>query len=237
MQNLNLIAATLMLALAPGAAWAQAPEPPLLDVSRCDPDSADRLRWLVDRLEAREFYADAWWRGWLGVYSIGMVYQSIDAGLTHDGSERADSTVSAIKALGGVARLLFFRPTARLGADPLLAEPLGDAAVCRARVAQGEELLREASDESQQRWSWKAHAINVGVNLAGALIVTQGFDEKDGWHSMGIGIAVGEAQIWSHPWQGKSDLEEYQARFSPRAVTPSWAVIPTGSGLAVQVRF
>jgi hypothetical protein len=127
---------------------------------------------------------------------------------------------------------------ARLGADPLIAEPLPDEESCLARVAEGETLLRQAAKESQQRWDWKPHLFNVGVNIAGALIVTQAFNQTSGWTSAGIGIAVGEAMVWSHPWKGKSDLEEYETRFTyasrPQA---TWALMPYERGLMVRVTF
>jgi hypothetical protein len=42
--------------------------------------------------------------------------------------------------------------------------------------------------------------------------------------------------LWSHPWHGRSDLEEYEARFAP-AERVSWNVAPFGRGLQLQVRF
>jgi hypothetical protein len=212
---------------------------PALDTSECDPDSAARLQWLVARLEGRERYADLWWRGWIGIYGIGAVVQGVSAGVEDDRGKRADYIVSAVKAVGGVTRLYFFqRPAARLGADPMLAQALADEEACQARVQEGEALLEEAAKESQRRWDWKAHAVNVGVNMAGAAIVAEGFDEKDGWISGGIGIGVGELMLWSHPWQQQSDLDEYRERFDRRAAAPAqWALVPNGRGVLLQVRF
>jgi hypothetical protein len=210
-----------------------------VDASRCDPATRARLEWLVDRLESRELHADLWWRGWISFYSLGVVIQSARAGTEDDDGEQADLVVSAVKAVGGVTRLYFSRPTARLGADPVLAQPISDEAVCRQAVAQAEELLRKAAKESNSRWTWTPHLANVGVNLAGALIVTQGWDEDDGWESMAIGIVVGEAMIWTHPWQQRDDLDEYESRFTTTAAEPgpTWALAPYGRGLQVQLRF
>jgi len=214
------------------------PGPRTLDLSACSGGTRERLEWLVERLESRELYADIWWKGWTGFYATGVVFQSTRAAIKDDSGKRADLIVSAVKALGGVTRLYFARPTARLGADPLQAAPLPDEQACLARVAEGEALLTKAADESQDRWSWKAHAFNVGVNLAGALIVTQAFNGGKGWESMGVGIAVGEAQIWSHPWKGRSDLEEYQANFAPGGPPRvSWSLQPYHAGLRLQVNF
>jgi hypothetical protein len=54
---------------------------------------------------------------------------------------------------------------------------------------------------------------------------------------MGVGIAVGEAMILSHPWKGRSDLEEYQAAFSPSIPRTSWSIQPYHAGLRLQVNF
>lgn len=208
------------------------------DTSACGPESEARLLWLIDRLDSRERYADLWWRGWIGIYSIGAAVEGARAGVEDDRGKRADYIVSAVKAVGGVTRLYFMRPTARLGADPLRATPLANEADCRARVEQGETLLEKAAHESDRRWNWKAHAWNVGVNMAGAVIVAEGFDESDGWWSGAVGVAVGEAMLWSHPWKGEGDLAEYQARFEHHGATPtSWNVVPYGNGLRLVARF
>ena len=209
----------------------------MLDVSACSEGTRARLEWMVERMESRELYADIWWKGWTGFYATGVVFQSTRAALEDDGGEQADQIVGAVKAVFGVTRLYFTRPTARLGADPLLVDAPASEETCVARVEQGEELLREAAHQSDARWSWKPHTFNVALNLAGALIVTQAFDESKGWTSMAIGIAVGEAMILSHPWKGRSDLEEYQAAFSPSVPQTSWSIQPYHAGLRLNVRF
>jgi hypothetical protein len=217
---------------------AEVPAAPTLDVSACDTQTRERLEWLVERTDSRELYADLWWKGWTGFYGAGVVIQGTRAGFEHDEGQRADLIVSAVKAVGGVTRLYFARPVARLGADPLRAEALPDEESCLARVAQGEALLRQAAEESENRWNWTPHLVNVAVNTAGALIVTQAFDQKSGWTSAGIGIAVGEAMLWSHPWHGRSDLEDYEGRFAHASASrTSWALMPYAGGLLVQVRF
>ena len=233
----TLLAGLLLFTFAAGAARADDQDPNLLDVSACSEGTRARLEWLVERLDSRELYADIWWKGWLGFYSIGLVYQSVQASIDDDDGKQADAIVGAIKAAVGVTRLYFVRPTARLGADPLVvATPPNDEA-CVERVKEGEELLRKAADESQKRWDWKPHAGNVALNLVGALVATQAFGAHKGWTSMGVGIAVGEAMILSHPWKGKSDLEEYQAAFSPSTPQTSWSIQPYHAGLRLNVSF
>jgi hypothetical protein len=210
----------------------------LIATSSCASATRDRLDWIVQRLDARERYADLWWKGWLGVYATGAVVQSARAGFRDDRGKRADDIVGAVKAVGGVTRLALSQPTARHGADPLRTETPGSESACRELLAQGENLLRQAADESERRWDWKAHLVNVGINLAGAVVVTEGFDENDGWASAGVGIAVGEAMLWSHPWTGRDDVEDYQAQFATgNTLGPRWAVLPYGRGLRLQVTF
>jgi hypothetical protein len=237
-----LVAALLVIACRPSLARAGSDiawnDTTWLDTSHCAPATGARLQWLVTRLESRERYADLWWRGWISFYAIGVAVEGTKAGLDDDRGDRANDAVSAAKAVGGVARLYFTRPTARLGADPLQTESFADEAACQARVAQGEALLRKAAEESDRRWSPTAHLVNVAVNVAGALIVTQGFDEDDGWTSAAVGIAVGEAMQWSHPWSGHDDLDEYETRFATgERPGTTWGLTPYGRGLALQVRF
>jgi len=229
---------TLLSIFVPGTGQADDLDLRALDVSACGAGTRARLEWLVDRADSRERYADIWWRGWTGFYTVGVAVQSTRAALEDDRGQQADLIVGAVKALAGLTRLYFTRPVARLGADPLRAEALPDENACLERVAQGEAFLQQAADESDRRWSWKSHLFNVALNMAGAVIVTQAFDEKDGWTSAGIGIAVGEAMSWSHPWKGRSDLEEYQASFAPSAPPrTSWTLQPYQAGLRLQVRF
>jgi hypothetical protein len=236
-----MLAGALLVIPFSGASWAEDPEPIALDVSACSEGTRPRLLWLTERLESRERYADIWWKGWTAFYATGVVFQSTRAALEDDGSHQADQIVGAVKALIGTTRLLWVRPTARLGADPLLDQPATSEETCVALVGEGEDLLRKAAKESDQRWDWKPHTFNVALNLAGALIATQAFDDdngfKKGWYSMGIGIAVGEAMIFSHPWKGRSDLEEYEAAFSPQTPQTSWMIQPYHAGLRLQVNF
>jgi hypothetical protein len=230
-----LVALVLAGAVAPVVRAAEA-----TDLSRCETRTAERLRFIEERLEQRRPYATWWWRGWTGAYGIGTVLQSVRAGIEDDSDARkADLTVGAVKALIGTTRLLFDRPNARLGAEPMQAiVPSGEAA-CRERLAVGEELLRKNAKQSDSRWDWKRHAGNVALNSAGAAIVAYGFgDELRGWRSAGVGIAVGEAMILSYPWHGDDDLAEYERRFQG-AATPrtSLRLVPWGSGARLVLNF
>ena len=231
-----LAGALLACAAAAPAAHAQAAA-----TSICDPRD-QRAAELPRRAPRgrREHRADWWWGGWLGFYATGTVVQSVRAGLEEQG-KRADYIVSAVKALFGTGRLLYARPNARLGAEPMLAVPLEAPADCSARLGIGEETLRKNAHESDSRWSWKRHLFNVGINVIGGVIVAEGFGaEQRGWTSAGIGIAVGEAMILSTRL-GLGDLEEYDRRFPasgvPAEPPTTWNLVPWPGGIGLAVRF
>jgi hypothetical protein len=211
-------------------------------LARCSAGTSERLQFIEDRLEERRPYAKYWWMGWTGFYGLGTVIESVRAGIEDDDSKQADLVVSAVKASFGVTRLLIWPPTAKAGADAMrVVNPLDESA-CRERLRIGEELMRQNARESEARWDWKRHAANVGINVAGALIVAEGWDDPSrGWRSAGLGIAVGEAFIFSYPWKADNDLTEYEQRFGRSAdLAPqkvSLDVAPRVGGLALSMRF
>jgi hypothetical protein len=208
----------------------------------CSAGTAERLTFIEDRLELRRPYAKYWWMGWTGFYGLGMVVQSARAPFEGDDSKQADLVVSAVKASFGFTRLVLWPPTAKAGSDAMRVVEPTDESQCRERLRIGEELMRKNARESESRWDWKRHAANVGINVAGALIVSEAYDDPwRGWRSAGIGIAVGEAFTFSHPWKADDDLAEYESKFGtsadlqPRKV--SFELAPRLGGLQFGVRF
>ena len=113
---------------------------------------------------------------------------------------------------------------------------------CAQRLARAEQILREnAARSRRERRSWIPHAGNLALNLAGAVIVAKAFDESSGWASGALGFAVGEARIWSYPWQARGALTEYERRFPasgvPRPPDTTWRLEPWGAGAQVGVRY
>jgi hypothetical protein len=228
---------SLTLALLVGALPTVAPAADPLE--HCDANHAERIRFIESRLEQRRTYADYWWKGWTAGYGAGTVVEAVLAGTEDRKGRQADYAVSAAKAAFGTARLILYPPSARLGADPMRAiDPVNDAA-CQQRLEVGEGLLRQNAKESEARWDWKRHLANVAINVAGGLIVAEGFDEDRGWTSMGVGIAVGEAMTFSHPWKSDDDLADYEQRFAgaPPPSHVSFSIGPWRQGAALRIAF
>jgi hypothetical protein len=213
-----------------------------VDLVHCSGGTRERLSFIENRLDERRPYANYWWMGWTGFYGLGAIVQSARAPFEGDDSKQADLVVSAVKASFGVTRLLIWPPTAKEGAAPMRVVAPTDETACRERLRIGEELLRKNAHESESRWDWKRHAANVAINVGGALIVAEAYDDPwRGWRSAGIGIAVGEAFTFSHPWKADDDLAEYDAKFGQSAdLSPtkvSFEVKPMLGGLSFGMRF
>ncbi len=203
-----------LVGMGPGVAWAQA-------------DAADgRLAFVEERVEVQRTHAEIWWGSWLMFYTSGAIVQSVRAANADTAVDRADLWVSAVKAGGGVVRLLVQPYGGIEGLDEAPAEP-------GARLAHAEAVLAHNADRTTPFGPWYAHLLNLGVNGAGAVIVGAGYDGwRDGLISAGIGFAVGEAMILTGPWEADDDLEAYRDLFQPEL-----SLVPGLDGAALRVRF
>jgi hypothetical protein len=196
-----------------------------------------RIAFIEERLDATRKHAYYWQWGWTGFYGAGLVVQSIRAGVSEDNEHQADYVVSAIKAAGGVTRMLVAPHEIRNGADPIRAMG-GNTREAKARkLVKAESMLLEAAHLSDRRFSKKAHAGNVLVNVAGGAIIWGLGAPSKALESTLVGIAIGAANILTMPWKNDDDLDAYKARFGGSARGWDWQIVPTLSGAAVQVTF
>jgi hypothetical protein len=230
--------------------------PPGLSDSELDA----RLAFLEERLDDGELYSKIWQWGWTGGYGLGVVIgvgQSISCcsnrkagpgtrkvnGGFHSAKEkrneqRVNHIVTAVKGVIGTTRMLLMRHPGRHGADAMRAIEGDSRDVKLARLAKGEELLQSVAKSAERRWSWKAHAGNIGLNLAGAGFIFGFGRESDAWESLGIGIGVGTLQILSAPKRGIKDLNDYETRFGMKTADRfNWSIVPTMGGAALKVTF
>ena len=135
-----------------------------------------------------------------------------ETGERRDAAQQRDP-VGEIRGVRGARRIglaenLIRPPRAKDGTRDLSKIATSTPAGCAQRLARAEEILRENAAQAHERISWKAHAGNVALNLAGALVVAEGFgDEKSAWQSGALGFVVGEGRIWSYPWHARSTLD------------------------------
>jgi hypothetical protein len=198
--------------------------PPEAALAACEGSVAARLQYLEPRLAAHASYADRWYWLWNGVHAGGLVYGGVMAGVEDDGGERALNAVDATKSAIGLADGLLDPPVLRTGMDEVTRIEVASSEGCVARLRAAEQLLYAAAEDAhEERRGWVNHVGNVALNLIGAIVVAEGFDESSGWGSGALGIVVGEIQLWSFPWHAEHTVREYERLF-PRdeLSTPRW---------------
>jgi len=88
------------------------------------------------------------------------------------------------------------------------------------------------------RYTLKAHILTVGVNLVGAAVIAAFGDSDDALESAALGIAIGQAAIWTHPSTSIKHWDSYQQKFNVADKNAlDWRVIPGHKSIALQVNF
>ncbi|MBW2519001.1 MAG: hypothetical protein JRD88_01455 [Deltaproteobacteria bacterium] len=210
-----------------------------VDASQGSSDNADlRIDFIEKRLDANRQHARYWQNGWSSFYAASALIQT---GLWIGSDNNDDSinySIGALKSAAGLADMLLRPHPARYGADPvrtLSVEPSDE----RDRLDRGETLLRGSADRARSRRTWQPHLKIIGVNLlAGGLIAAFG-DDDDALASTALGLAVGEANIWTQPSRPESDWQDYQTAFPHQEsfLERRWQLVPIAGGLALQGRF
>ncbi len=203
-----------------------------------DAEIERRIAFIESKLDEQEFHAKWWQRGWTGFYATGVVVSSVQAGTTNSADGQADFIASAIKGVGGVARMTLAPHPGRMGAGDIRSMASATRADKERKLAAAESRLLAIAKRSEQRWSWKAHGFNVALNTVSAGIVWAFADKEAAGRNLGLGIGFGTANILSAPWKGDDYLEEYQTQFSGRA-SAGWnlAVRPTAGGAKIELQF
>ncbi len=174
----------------------------------------ERVRFLDREIARNARLTRVWFALWSEVYAAGLVVQSARAAVETKPAYRADFTVSAAKAVIGTVGRLARPPRAVLGPTAAELAPGGSHAARSRHLVVAEAMLRLDAKDNDRRYSWLAHTLNLGLNLAGALIVGFGYhDWRRGLESAAIGVAVGELSIWSQPWGAKRAWKRYALRY------------------------
>ena len=230
-----LLACVLLLACAaPGLAQERN-----LDLDLPEGEIEERLEFLEQRLEATQLRAQIWQYGWVGVYGVSAIANSVEAASTDDDDDRVASIVNAGKSTIGFTQMLLDPLPARLGADPVRAMPDGTPQGEVARLRRAEALLQASAERARQKYTFRPHLQTALVNLAGGGLIWAFGEWEDAALSTGLGLLVGELQIWTLPNQPYRDLAAYQARFgrAPGLSGAGWHVAPRPNGITIAYRF
>ena len=195
-----------------------------------------RMDFLEDRLEDSYKHARYWQNGWAGFYAASTVSQLalwVDA---DDSDDDIYYSIGALKSAGGLIDILLRPHPGRHGAEPLRGLPQDTQIQKAQRFDRGEIMLKKSAQRAASRNTWQPHIKVFGVNLVAGGIIAAFGDSDDALVSTALGIAIGEANIWTQPTRPEDDWREYQQKFSqPGGLT--WQVVPFGAGLAVTGRF
>lgn len=219
---------------------------------------AERLAFLSKLLLEESGRARAWILGWGATYSVLTVAQlsliqvfprqepNDDALLKAIGSPlvgtptnpQADMIWGAVSTGVGVAFTLLDPPEV-LEAGPLFSERARVATpeqTCKL-IAEGERLLSQGAEHELSSTAWYLHVGNVLLNVGFGLVLALGYNRwTPGLINAGVGIAVGEATLFTAPTHLVSGWDRYRQGETPPKVT--FHLIPTaGPGLGLLVRF
>lgn len=201
-----------------------------------DSELNERANFILERLDAGQTWASRWQWGWTTAYASGVVIGTGRAIATSDGHNRVDYITTAVKGAIGTTRLLLQPHPGRLGAGELRFMKVATRADRIRRLQLAEERLQLVAKKARERTNWKAHAGNLFLNLAGAGATWALGDSDDAYQSLAVGLIVGEAHIWSAPWRGLDDVDDYQSRFGLKSSDRfEWRIAPTLGGAALHV--
>lgn len=196
-----------------------------------------RLAYLSRLLLEESGRARTWTLGWGATYGLlGVAQLAVMPLFTRE--EQPDWYWGAASTLVGLAFTLLDPPEV-LEAGPLYAakaSAVTSAGTC-ALIAEGERLLQTGADHEEGATRWYLHVGNVLFNVGLGLVVGLGYGHwVGGITNMGVGAAIGEANIFTSPTHLISGWKSYRHGESPPAVTFQ-VVLCAGPGLGLLARF
>lgn len=196
-------------------------------------DIRQRQNFIEERLDDGRQHASYWQNGWTGFYAVSAAAQTVMWLDADNNDDRISAVVGAAKSAGALIDILLRPLPGRHGADEIRNLPAAE------RLSRGEELLDQAAQRAQERTSWKSHLKVIGVNLFSGILIAAFGDEGDAAVSTALGIAIGEANIWSQPSFPIENRKDYQRRFpeSQAKVKNQWQLIPIANGAMLQITF
>lgn len=199
-----------------------------------------RLAFLEERLDAGRLHAQLWNGGWLAINVGGLAASVATAAGTDQGDVRAFNIVQASQAALGITDMLVLRPMpGTRGAEPLR-EAATQGVSLDERVAMGERMLIHAARRQDDHYDWRVHFGNFMLQAVSAGVLLALDEPKYAGLTLGIGLAAGEAFIWSEPNRALGDLDAYRKLVDTGVASSDWlqwSIGPTANGVAVELRY
>lgn len=231
-------AALVVMVLVSFQAWADCEKPEgAKPGSVAMKSDAERLQFLSSRFESESAAATRWTLGWGATYAVGTIAQLAIAPLFPD-NEKPDFYWGAFSTAVGVA-FSIIDPLEVLYGGPIFARRAAAVTpedTC-ALIKEGERMLLEGAAHEASGVRWYIHVANVLFNAGIGLVLGLAHDRwVSGAINAAVGLAIGEATIFTSPTGLISALEAYRNGGDAPRVT--FYVVPTaGPGLVVLVRF
>ena len=197
-----------------------------------------RLRFLDSRLQELKKPSSSWQYGWTSFYAVSGVAQFYKAIDENDSDDEVKYFVGAAKSAGALAMQLLKPLPVVAGMNAYEKMPSDAREQKLARLEKAESLLRHQAIRADSRYTLKPHILSVGVNLIGAAVIAAVGDSDDAFESAALGIAIGQANIWTQPSASKKYWDSYDQKFNgayKKAL--DWRIIPGYKSIALQINF
>ncbi len=219
---LCLVVTAALLLEAPAARAADCPAFAGSEAAALDQlDAERRLNYLAVAFDQEVQGLHTWSFAWGSLYAVVGAAQLGVLGWTKDPGTKIDLSIGTASA-GFGAVTLFLLPMR-------LMQPMANARAqwnnpdrC-ALLAEAERAMVQVARDEAFGKSWLAQSGNVLVNLGLVLISGLGFHRwKEGLISGGIGLVVGETNLWTQPAHMGAKMRAYrEGKLTPPA-PPSW---------------
>lgn len=178
-----------------------------------------------------------WQYGWTSVYAVtgaAQLYGAIDA---DDSDDSTKNWVGTVKSVGGLALMLIKPVPLVAGYSDYQSMPYNSREEKIARLTKAEKMLEQTAWRSDDRYTLKPHAMTIGINLLGAAAISAWGDSSDAFASAALGIAIGEAAIWTQPTAADQQWNSYKNHFNGEESSISWHLVPKINGLELVAKF
>ncbi len=189
------------------------------EVTPTDQEMNERITYIQQALNDGESAGRLWWSGFTFVYGVAAGYQ-LNTGLKYEDKDRPANIVGGTKSLLGALSLLIAPFPAAFAPEKLRETPDDNL---KAKLEKAESLLKASANAEKMGKSWMNHALSIGVNTAGALVIGITYNDylKDrdknpteiALASLISGIIVSELQIWLQPSRAIDDWNKYEQRY------------------------